>query len=271
MKAFPAGRGPRTGFTLIELLVVVAIIALLVALLLPALQRARDQGKRSVCLSNMRSLGLAVQLYAGNHEDRFPTTGYLHGGESDPEKSWVHLLSQLYGQRGGRVTGSGAAAELESQVRDLRRCPADPSPYFGNPRQEGSGGARIWRQASYASNYYLAAEDARQLGKEHTYLTLDRVPQPATTIFWVELAEEGEYATADHVHPELWFAGQPRKIAAEQVALERHGRSANYAFVDGHAAPLGFEETYQIDLASSNLRERMIAWFHNKYDPDVAK
>ncbi|GAJ23796.1 unnamed protein product, partial [marine sediment metagenome] len=55
--------GPR-GFTLVELLVVIAIIALLMAILMPALNRAKEQGKRAVCLSNLRQLTLAWIMYA---------------------------------------------------------------------------------------------------------------------------------------------------------------------------------------------------------------
>jgi len=62
------------GFTLIELLVVVAIIALLAALLLPALKQARDRGKVAVCTGNLRQLGMAVQMYAGDWNDYFPPT-----------------------------------------------------------------------------------------------------------------------------------------------------------------------------------------------------
>jgi prepilin-type N-terminal cleavage/methylation domain-containing protein len=62
----------KNGFTLIELLVVVAIIAVLVALLLPALARARDMAKRAACGSNLRQMGVYSQAYSGDNNDRLP-------------------------------------------------------------------------------------------------------------------------------------------------------------------------------------------------------
>src|SRR3954467_3497715 len=60
------------GFTLVELLVVIGIIALLISILMPALSRARQQAIQTQCLSNLRQLGMVVQMYANENNDRVP-------------------------------------------------------------------------------------------------------------------------------------------------------------------------------------------------------
>jgi prepilin-type N-terminal cleavage/methylation domain-containing protein/prepilin-type processing-associated H-X9-DG protein len=80
----------KNGFTLIELLVVIAVIAILAALLLPALASAKEKGRQSACISNVRQQTLAVIMYADENNDFLPPTAYndANGNEVD----WPSLL-----------------------------------------------------------------------------------------------------------------------------------------------------------------------------------
>ena len=79
----------RRGFTLIELLVVIAIIAILAAILFPVFARARENARRTACLSNLKQWGLAVMQYTQDYDERLPGGYKLQGGNT---VSWVTLL-----------------------------------------------------------------------------------------------------------------------------------------------------------------------------------
>ena len=100
-RATASGRDLRPGFTLIELLVVVAILGILASLLLPALTHARSRARATVCLGNQRQLGIALELYAGDAQDRLPynfgasgTLGAIQSGRFD---NWANQPVELGG------------------------------------------------------------------------------------------------------------------------------------------------------------------------------
>src|SRR6478752_2924755 len=85
----------RDGFTLVELLVVIAIIGVLVALLLPAVQTAREAARRSQCINNLRQLGLALH----NHHDVFGTLPFARTGGRPQSISWAPLIMPYIEQK----------------------------------------------------------------------------------------------------------------------------------------------------------------------------
>src|SRR3954463_12248067 len=85
-----AGRRGAGGFTLVELLVVIGIIAILISILIPALNRARDQANRTACMSNIRQVMIGFVLYAQTYKDKCPLGARADNpGNVDISGDWI--------------------------------------------------------------------------------------------------------------------------------------------------------------------------------------
>ena len=134
---------PRTGgwlhgFTLVELLVVIGIIAVLISLLLPAVSRAREQSRRTACLSNLRQLGIAMTAYASDRRDRLPN--------SNPPNTVLDYIATDY------ILITLNERYVKSPA--VFHCPSDEDPA---PTRIESGGHKMPNSARTSYEFYSIA------------------------------------------------------------------------------------------------------------------
>ncbi len=166
----------RRGFTLIELLVVIAIIAILAAILFPVFGRARENARRTSCLSNMKQLGLGTLQYAQDYDERYP--GYRVGAGSSTYISWPDAIYPYV------------------KSEQIFRCPSATGGQhvYRYPRPSGSD---TW--GSYACNAMTNNTTTSMCNTDNNTIppAVSQVVTPATTLWLVERAIEGASGNAD--------------------------------------------------------------------------
>jgi prepilin-type N-terminal cleavage/methylation domain-containing protein len=153
------GRGVRGGFTLMELLVVNAIIAVLIGLLLPAVQKVREAAARIQCANNLKQIALAMHNYHDAHGCMPPGLGYAYAGSTAYGSGYLHALPYLEEQNlydKAQVGGIVWAGNNEVRGTVLKKllCPSDPT--TGDEVRDNNG--VLWGPSSYAGNAQVFCE-----------------------------------------------------------------------------------------------------------------
>jgi prepilin-type N-terminal cleavage/methylation domain-containing protein/prepilin-type processing-associated H-X9-DG protein len=238
------GRSKSIGFTLIELLVVIAIIAILAAMLLPALARAKTQAISIQCMNNEKQLVLAWKMFADDNTGIF---AYNEEGGNPP--AWVYGSLDNYA---GGPADSDISYVTDSHYAQMGpyvlkqplifRCPGDRSlskGLTGLPRirtvsmnqaigfNTGGtpGGQGAWLPSTYGNNGVGG-------GPWLCYFKESMLIRPSPSLLWVFLDED-----PDTVNDAAWAITMPEGTSTAWVDMpsKLHGNAGGFGFVDGHA------------------------------------